>query len=459
MKPFPLELACCLFALFITPPSFAAGSERPRLVVLTDIGGDPDDQQSLIRLMLYSNEFDIECLIASASGTPGELKQAVTKPELIREIVEAYGKVRVNLVRHAEGFPEATALLERIHSGNPQRGEHAIGDGNDTDGSQALIEIVDRDDSRPVNISIWGGQTELAQALWRVRRDRGQEGLQQFVSKIRVYDIADQDGIAEWIWREFPGLFYVLSKSGPGEDKREAAFRGMYLGGDQALVSREWMEVNIRQDHGPLGALYPPRTWTAPNPHSATKEGDTPSWFYFLPHSLNDPAHPDWGGWGGRFRLADNGIYRDARDAVAGERHARATVWRWRPVFQADFQARLDWCVADDFSKANHAPTAILNGDASRAVVNIEANPGDDIPLTAAGSSDPDQDEVAAHWWIYEEAGSQKKPIKLSNSAGLETYLKAPPEGKTVHVVLELTDSGRPRLTTVRRAVVSAASE
>ena len=456
MKPFSLQFAWCLVVLFIAQPSSAAEPGRPRLVVLTDIGGDPDDQQSLIRLMLYSNEFDIEGLIASASGTPGELKQAVTKPELIREIVEAYGTVRPNLVRHAEGYFEATALLERIHSGNPQRGEHAIGDGKDTDGSRALIEMVDRDDSRPVNISIWGGQTDLAQALWRVRRDRGQEGLQRFVAKIRIYDIADQDGIADWICREFPGLFYVLSKSGPGEDKREAAFRGMYLGGDQTLVSREWMESNIRQDHGPLGALYPPRTWTAPNPHSATKEGDTPSWFYFLPHSLNDPAHPEWGGWGGRFRLAEKGIYRDAKDTVAGERHARATVWRWRPFFQAEFQARLDWCVADDFSKANHAPIAILNGDDSRAVINIEVDPGDDITLSAAGSSDPDQDDVVAHWWVYEEASSHEKPIKLSNSTGLETRLEAPAEGRTVHVVLELTDSGRPRLTTLRRAVISA---
>src|SRR6188474_222554 len=67
---------------------------KPRLIVLTDIGGDPDDQQSLIRLMLYSNEFEIEGLVASASGTPGDLKAEVVRPELIREIVEAYGKVR-----------------------------------------------------------------------------------------------------------------------------------------------------------------------------------------------------------------------------------------------------------------------------------------------------------------------------------------------------------------------------
>src|SRR5215813_3594363 len=70
---------------------------KPRLLVLTDIGGDPDDQQSMIRLMTYANEFEIEGLIASAAGIPGELKKAVTRPDLIREIVMAYGKVRPNL--------------------------------------------------------------------------------------------------------------------------------------------------------------------------------------------------------------------------------------------------------------------------------------------------------------------------------------------------------------------------
>jgi len=49
---------------------------KPRLIVLTDIGGDPDDQQSMIRLMAFANEFEIEGLIASASGTPAELKRA-----------------------------------------------------------------------------------------------------------------------------------------------------------------------------------------------------------------------------------------------------------------------------------------------------------------------------------------------------------------------------------------------
>src|SRR5687768_16655160 len=180
-------------------------AERPRLAVLTDIGGDPDDQQSLIRLMVYANEFDLELMIASAAGTRGELKESITRPDLIRQIVDAYGAALPNLKRHASRWPEHAELVARIHSGNALRGRAHIGAGHDTAGSRALIERIDAGTpERRLNIAIWGGQTDFAQALWRVKHDRGSDGLAVFARKLRVYDIADQDGIADWIRTEFP---------------------------------------------------------------------------------------------------------------------------------------------------------------------------------------------------------------------------------------------------------------
>ncbi|WP_238381274.1 DUF1593 domain-containing protein [Mariniblastus fucicola] len=313
---------------------------RPRLVVMTDIGGDPDDQQSLVRLMVYANKFRIEGLIATASGTPGELDVATTRADLIREIVSVYGEVRANLSRHEDGWPETQSLLECIKSGNPERGRENVGEGNDTEGSNWFIEVVDTasiDD--PVNLAIWGGQTDLAQSLWRVRNDRGERGLADFVKKFRVYDIADQDGIANWMRTEFPGMFYILSKAPAGVDMRNAAFRGMYLGGDESLTSAKWIESQIRST-GPLGKLYPTKTWTAPNPHSCMKEGDTPSWFFFLPASGNDPADPGKPGWGGQFRKTEDGWFRED----PSDDDPRKTVNRWRPDFQKDFAKRMSWC-------------------------------------------------------------------------------------------------------------------
>jgi hypothetical protein len=316
--------------------------ERPRLAVLTDIGGDPDDQQSMIRLLVYANEFQIEALIASASGTPGELKRACTQSDLIRQIIAGYEQVLPNLKKHADGWPEAEALRQRVKSGNPQRGRKHIGEGQDTEGSRLLIERVDAGSAqRPLNLAIWGGQSDLAQALWRVKHDRGVEGLRGFAQKLRVYDIADQDGIADWMRTEFPGLWYILAKAPPGRDRREGVYRGMYLTGDETLTSREWIEKHVRST-GPLGALYPTKTWTTPNKHGCLKEGDTPSWFFFLPLGGNDPNDPQKPGWGGQYRREPDGWYRDLPAENGSD--PRHTVSKWRPDFQRDFARRMAWC-------------------------------------------------------------------------------------------------------------------
>lgn len=333
-----------LLVLLLVSPSLLHAAERPRLAVLTDIGGDPDDQQSLIRLMVHANEFEIEVLLASASGTPGELKQSVTQPQLIRQIVDAYGEVLPNLKRHAKGWPEHAALIGRIVSGNPQRGREFIGAGHDTAGSRALIERIDAGSAeRRLNISIWGGQTDFAQALWRVKHDRSAADYAAFVRKFRVYDIADQDRIAQWMRGEFKGMDYILSHAPPGRDKREGIFRGMYLTGDESLTSRAWIDEHVRS-RGPLGALYPTKTWTAPNPHACMKEGDTPSWFFFLLRGGNDPADPTKPGWGGQYVRQSDGWYTDI-PATSGN-DPRVSVSRWRPEFQKDFAQRMAWCLA-----------------------------------------------------------------------------------------------------------------
>ena len=170
---------------------------------------------------------------------------------------------------------------------------------------------------------------------------------QQSLIRLLVYanefDINDQDGIADWMRSEFPGMHYILAKAPPGRDKREGTYRGMYLTGDESLTSRSWIEQNVL-NAGPLGELYPTQTWTAPNVHSCLKEGDTPSWFYFLPLGKNDPCDPTKPGWGGQFERQDDGWFRDlpARDQF----DPRTTVSHWRAEFQADFSKRMKWCQA-----------------------------------------------------------------------------------------------------------------
>jgi hypothetical protein len=330
-----------LVLLVLAAPDALSAADRPRLAILTDIGGDPDDTQSLIRLLHYANEFEIEAIIASASGTIGELKESVTQPQRILNVIEAYESILPNFRKHAQGWPDANKLRQRVVSGNPHRGRDHIGEGHDTDGSRLLIKRIDSGTpERPLNICIWGGQTDFAQAMSRVKKDRDEAGYKSFVSRFRVYDIDDQDRIADWMRSEFPGMNYILAKAPPGLDKREGTYRGMYLTGDESLTSREWVDTNIRST-GPLGALYPTQTHTNPNPHRCLKEGDTPSWFFFLPLGGNDPMDPTKPGWGGQFQRETDGWWRDLPKTDSTD--PRITVSQWRPKFQEDFARRATW--------------------------------------------------------------------------------------------------------------------
>jgi hypothetical protein len=100
-------------------PSLAQDVPRSRLLVLTDISSltagvaEPDDAQSLIRLMLYANEFEIEGLIA----TSNLLHRPRTRPDLIRQVVDAYEKVRPNLLLHDPRYPAAEVLRRDMKAG------------------------------------------------------------------------------------------------------------------------------------------------------------------------------------------------------------------------------------------------------------------------------------------------------------------------------------------------------
>lgn len=183
----------------------AAQNSKPRTVVLTDIGGDPDDKMSMVRLLLYANEMDIEGLYAG----PGN----GVNPHLILERIDAYEKVRPNLKLHADGYPEAKVLRATVKADTRKRGMQAIGAGKDTPASRHLIEVVDRDDRRPVWVQIWGAGGALAQALWDVRAERSPKEVARFVSKLRVYDIGGQDETGAWALHEFPELKWLRSEN------------------------------------------------------------------------------------------------------------------------------------------------------------------------------------------------------------------------------------------------------
>ena len=96
---------------------------RPRVIVLSDIGNEPDDQMSFVRLLLYSNELDLEALIASTSTWQ---KNAV-HPETMHLLIHAYGQVQRNLLLHASGWPTAEQLDSHVFAGQSAYGMAATG--------------------------------------------------------------------------------------------------------------------------------------------------------------------------------------------------------------------------------------------------------------------------------------------------------------------------------------------
>ena len=457
---------------------------KPRVVIISDIGNEPDDQMSFVRLMVYSNELDLEAMIAATSTW----QRAATHPETMHAIVQAYGQARPNLMQNAQGWPEAGELEKRIHSGQPAYGMAATGAGKSSDGSRAIIAAADRDDSRPLWICIWGGANTLAQALMDVRATRTPEQVARFVSRLRVYSISDQDDAGPWIRREFPGLFYIVEPSSPDSGEYVyATWTGIsgdrYYrngeGADRREVTNEWLDANIRSK-GPLGKFYPRFMFIM--------EGDTPSFLGLIDNGLNAYRRPDWGGWGGRYvyrqpygeshpiwtQGGDEFRRATSQDAVMGAdgwMHVsdQATIWRWRDAFQNDFAARMTWTVAD-FAHSNHNPVVVVNGQAGTAPLEMDAAVGSSVVLDASQSSDPDGNKLTYQWFQYAEAGGadgNRSAVTLTDAetarvtVHVDSVCQAPwlpvipcKGSGTAHVILAVTDDGSPRLTTYKRVIL-----
>lgn len=446
--------------------------EKPRVLVLTDVENEPDDAQSLVRFLTYANQWDIEGLVATTSV---HLKNQ-TAAWRIREIVEAYCQVRDNLELHEPGFPDGQKLLALIKEGLPVYGMEGVGPGKESEGSELLINAVDKDDPRPLWVLVWGGANVLAQALWQVQATRSQEELDHFVSRLRVYTISDQDDSPPWIRKTFPNLFYIVSPGFHAGGAYHFAtwtgisgdnFHGRFTGADFSIVDNSWLDKNIRSK-GPLGAQYPNSKFLM--------EGDSPTFLYLINNGLGNPEHPNWGSWGGRYELyippmqryflepETRPIWTDASDEVIGadgnwHTSNKATIWRWRSAYQNDFAARMDWTIKP-YAQANHPPIVKLD-----IPDYLTAKPGERIYLSAKSSYDPDGDSLSFNWFYYGEAGTfttangrTGNPVVIHDADQAEAWFEVPTERVfrlgTMHIIVAVTDQGSPPLTRYKRVIV-----
>jgi hypothetical protein len=476
MKSKFIVLISIIFLMHVTPASITAQEiTKQRLIVLTDIEADPDDTQSMVRLLLYSNEIDIKGLIATTSVW----KKTSVAPESIKKIIQAYDKVQPNLLKHEAGFPGAAALLMLVKQGLPKYGMQGVGEGKDSEGSEWIIQALEEKDERPLWVSVWGGVNTLAQALHKIKNTKTEAEAKKLIAKLRVYTISDQDDSGIWIRNNFPDLFYIVS---PGDNYGSATWSAINtvvkdINNDE--ISNNWLAQNIQQGHGPLGAAYPDVAWGM--------EGDTPAFLSLIPNGLNEAQHPDRGGWGGRYELykpdfaktkkGDSGvplepetreiwtnaadsytpyIYNDYGRAVRKNTVSftdnKVTLWRWREDFQNDFAARMDWCIKS-YEQTNHPPVPVLGHPEQ-----ITVKSGEGFGLDASGSTDPDGDNLSFLWFNYPEAGTYKKLINIGGAENAHgAYMIAPEveKNETAHFILRVTDKGTPPLTRYKRVIVT----
>jgi hypothetical protein len=447
-------------------------AERPRVIVTTD--GEIDDRCSMVRFLLYANEWDIEGIVLSSSQYHWQGRHSWAGDDWVEPLLDAYAKVHPNLIKHDPSYPTAEFLRSRTLLGNVK----AQGEMDEvTPGSRRIVEVLlDGSDSRPIWLQAWGGVNTIARALKTIEEAHPGR-MEEVAKKIRLYLIWEQDntyqsyirprwgkfGIPTIISDQFIALGYEgWRKANPPEMER--------------YFSAEWMKQNLLRDRGPLLALY-----EAHDDGRFRSEGDSPAFLHTIPNGLRSMESPDWGGWGGRFGRVRENTWLDpvlepgykypggrwyTRTAWGRERlrknisnDAELTAylkpqWRWIDVIQNDFAARADWCVKS-YDQANHPPVVKLAHP-----LDMTVRPGQKVSLSAKGTTDPDGDALSFQWWHYREAGGNPYPgnINIENAGRMDASLVVPADagpGQAIHVICEVSDDGSPRVTRYARVVMT----
>ncbi|MFB6342186.1 nucleoside hydrolase-like domain-containing protein [Saccharicrinis sp. FJH62] len=445
---------------------------KPRVIVTTD--GEADDRASMVRFLLTSNEFDVEGIINSSSQfhwVGGTGWNAFHPVSWVKDYIDLYARVYDNLKLHDPDYPSPDYLLSKWKVGNI----NGIGEDDiRTEGAELIAQVVlDDSDSRPVWVQAWGGCNTISRALKIIQEDHP-ERMKDVAGKLRLFLIWEQDGTYQdyirpnWekyniptiISDQFDCMAYIWPKVLPEEVR--------------TYFEADWMRKHILNGHGPLCDAY------ENNNEAFNAEGDTPSFLYNISNGLRCMESPGWGGWGGRYVWVRNNVWMDPlpdstykrptgrwfidnswskkmeNDTAKVEMDIRTNyfkpIWRWLDDVQNDFAARAEWCVRD-YTSANHHPVVRLKN----TPLSIKAKAGSKLKLDAGKTYDPDGDVLSFKWWNYIEAGTYSGKA-ISGSGKTKFKITVPDDarpGDTIHMICEVTDSGKPPLTRYVRVIIT----
>jgi Protein of unknown function (DUF1593) len=492
-------LLLLLFGLMSVPHS--ASSQKPRTIITTD--GEIDDVDSFIRMLLYSNEFDLEGLVYSSSmwhykgddkGTKFISEMDMTQKmygektslrwpgvQWMQDLIAAYEQIYPQLNRHALGFPTASALRTLIKIGNIDfEGEM----NHDTEGSDFIKKKLLDDNLQPIYLQVWGGTNTIARALQSIENQykntpEWSKIYKKVCDKTILYAILDQDATYRkyiaihwkdvkiyynshqfWClaypWKQaiLPELHYLLEGKFMSEKiiHNHGALTKMYYSygdGQQQVGDEEHI-------HGDLSKIKKGQ-WGSFNQYDFLSEGDSPAFLHLVDVGLDNLANPHFGGWGGRLKVSktDPNRWEDGDDVADFNPSTKKIDLaypqiRWLTALQNDFAARADWCVKD-YSHANHPPSVKLyHSNHLKAKINQK------VKLSGYGM-DPDNHPLTYRWWQYQEAGTYKGRVDIQKNNQAKASFKMPKDikaGETIHIILEVTDSGIPQLTRYQRVII-----
>ena len=486
---------------------------RPRIVITAD--PELDDNNSLIRFLLYSSDVSIEGLVYASSqfhwkgdgkGTrwfvpgreyarfgldkcPCESWRWAKEERFIHEAVEAYEKVYANLKVHNANYPSPGELKSKIRYGNIE----FDGDmSKDSPGSELIKSLILDDKPGQLYITAWGGQSTIARALRSIQEQyeyttQWESIRAKVLRKVVLLPSGDQDDTyAKYIKPTWHGMEYRQFTGGPnysyGAQLRATAENAH-------LLTPSWMQENVLS-RGPLGSLY--RVWgdgkqmvkgdimdyfglagytddqlrkmgyivwmPVQTKGSWLGEGDNPTFMNMLANGLRAFESASYGGWGGRGTQSQNFSFNASDTSQQAMVTALSSMNRnqnnypnFFPAAQHDFAARMNWSVTPRFTDANHEPVVKIEGP-----LDVLASPGETIRLNGI-VSDPDKNRVSVRWWYF-KAGTYPNEVTISNADSPQCRVTVPKDadaGQTIHLIFEATDEGKPALTRYQRVVVT----
>ncbi len=487
-------------ALLLLIPYFVfPKGNLPRTIVTTD--GEIDDVDTFIRMLMYSNEYQLEGLIYSSSmwhykgdgkGSKFTSEMEMTrnmygaKTDLrwpgvlwIQDLLKAYAQVHPNLILHDKNYPSPTYLNSLVKVGNIDfEGEME----QITEGSEWIKgKLLDKD-PEPIYLQAWGGTNTIARALKSIEEEFGANknwpAIKAKISKKAIiYTVMDQDATYKnYIGGHWPEIrvFYNAHQFA----SFAYPWKRIMPKATQPYFEGAYMANKIILDHGPLLKMYysygdgqkqagddehihgditkiKNAQWGDFNQYDFISEGDSPAFLHLVDVGLNNLNNPSFGGWGGRFVQAKDNPYRfeDSEQAAdfnpeTGKMDINYSQTRWLIAAQEDFAARADWCVKS-YADANHAPQITV-----KEGMYLTAKAGQELLLNIE-TRDPDRNGIQLKAWAYPEAGSGKAGVTIGEKKAIVSIPDSAKKGDTFHVVIEGTDNGSPALTRYRRVVIS----